>query len=99
MMAADALLILARANIAVGLAVLVVLALRSAARRWFGAHLAYSLWLMLPAAAMGSMMPTLALGGNGPIAEASDALVAWLGTAGRAETLIIAWLGGCCAGL
>lgn len=46
-----------RANLVLAIAVCVVMALRLPARRWFGAHVAYGLWLIAPLAFMASLMP------------------------------------------
>jgi beta-lactamase regulating signal transducer with metallopeptidase domain len=51
-MANDALDLLLRANFALAAAILVVLALRRPVRAWFGARVAYALWLMPPLAAL-----------------------------------------------
>lgn len=54
---ADALDALLRANVAGALAILAVLALRPAARRCFGAEVAYGLWLAPALAVAGSLLP------------------------------------------
>jgi hypothetical protein len=45
------------ANLAAGAAILLVLALRKPVRSAFGACLAYALWLLVPLAALGSLLP------------------------------------------
>ena len=96
MTAADLLLALARANVAGGASILLVLALRSPARRAFGAHVAYGLWLMVPAAAAGALTPS-AIGSPGwapALAAAGDAGRAWLAGGGHAGAFAALWLAG-----
>ena len=45
------------ANVAAAVAILLVIAMRKPARAAFGARLAYSLWLLVPLAAFGSLLP------------------------------------------
>ncbi|HEY7797168.1 MAG TPA: M56 family metallopeptidase, partial [Hyphomonadaceae bacterium] len=45
------------ANLAAAVAIILVLALRRPARAAFGARLAYGLWLLVPLAALGSLLP------------------------------------------
>lgn len=45
------------ANLAAAVAIILVLALRRPARAAFGARLAYCLWLLVPLAALGSLLP------------------------------------------
>ncbi len=45
------------AAVAISVAVLIVLAVRRPLRRFFGAHAAYSAWVLLPAALLGSLLP------------------------------------------
>ena len=45
------------ANLVAAIAILVVIALRRPVRAAFGARLAYSLWLLVPLAALGSLLP------------------------------------------
>jgi beta-lactamase regulating signal transducer with metallopeptidase domain len=54
---ADVLILLVRVNLAVGAAILVVLALRAPVRRLFGAHFAYALWIAPLCAAFGAAVP------------------------------------------
>jgi beta-lactamase regulating signal transducer with metallopeptidase domain len=95
MTTADLLLGLARTNVTASVAILLALALRVPVRRGFGAHVAYSLWLLAPAAALGSLMPAADWSGwPGPVAVAGDASRAWLGETGRAGDLAALWLAG-----
>ncbi len=84
---------LARANLAGGAAILLVLALRAPARRAFGAHLAYRLWQTVPAAAAGALTPA-AIGSPGwapAIASAGESGRVWLAGAGHAAALAALW--------
>lgn len=56
-MAAELLSILIKLNLAVSAAILLVLAARRFVRAQFGARLAYALWLAVPLAAVGVMLP------------------------------------------
>ncbi|MDO1559368.1 M56 family metallopeptidase [Brevundimonas sp. 2R-24] len=56
-MAADLLALLLKAALASGLATLVIIALRKAARRLAGAEVAYTLWLLVPLAALALLVP------------------------------------------
>jgi beta-lactamase regulating signal transducer with metallopeptidase domain len=56
-MASDLVVLLLKLNLAAGAAILVVLALRTAMRRIFGARVAYALWLIVPAAALSVLLP------------------------------------------
>ena len=49
-MSADLLLVIVRASLALSAAIVVVLLLRGAFRRLFGAQVAYGLWLLAPTA-------------------------------------------------
>jgi beta-lactamase regulating signal transducer with metallopeptidase domain len=96
MTTAELLVGLARVNLAAGAAILIVLALRAPARRAFGAHLGYGLWLMVPAAAAGALTPA-AIGSPGwapAIASAGETGRAWLAGAGHASSLAALWLVG-----
>lgn len=53
----DALLVLAAANLAAAVAVTLVLILRAPARKLFGPRIAYGLWLLVPLAALGMLLP------------------------------------------
>ena len=98
MTTAELIAVLARANLAAGAAILVVAALRAPARRIFGAHLAYGLWLMVPAAALGVLTPAADSPGWAPAAAAAGAAGhAWLSAPGRAPGLALLWLAGLAA--
>jgi beta-lactamase regulating signal transducer with metallopeptidase domain len=98
MTTAELIVALARANLAAAAAILAVLALRTPARRAFGAHLAYALWLMVPAAAAGALTPAIGSPGWAPAtAEAGAASRAWLAGSGRAHGLAALWLAGLAA--
>ena len=56
-MAADFLALLIRLNLAAGLAILCVMALRVPARRLFGPACAYALWLSVPLASAAALLP------------------------------------------
>lgn len=53
----DVLAILAVANLAAAAAVVLVLAIRRPARRWFGPGVAYGLWALAPLAALAMLLP------------------------------------------
>ncbi|WP_018971499.1 TonB family protein [Rudaea cellulosilytica] len=53
----DLLIALGRGALAAGLALAVVLAMRVPARRWLGAAFAYRLWLLVPVAALATLLP------------------------------------------
>ena len=53
----EALAALLRANLAAAAAILLILALRPAIRRLFGAGAAYGLWSLAPLAALGALLP------------------------------------------
>jgi beta-lactamase regulating signal transducer with metallopeptidase domain len=59
MIADLALLFLLRANLAASAAIVLVLLLRPAARRWLGPEVAYGLWMLVPIAALTSLFPNL----------------------------------------
>jgi beta-lactamase regulating signal transducer with metallopeptidase domain len=93
MTTAELLVGLARANLAAGAAILMVLALRTSARHAFGARLGYGLWLMVPAAAAGALTPA-AIGSPGwapAIAAAGASGRAWLAGSGHAPVLAALW--------
>ena len=56
-MASEALFLLLKLNLAAGAAILAVLAMRATIRSWFGARVAYALWLAVPAAAVAVVLP------------------------------------------
>ena len=53
----DALLLIVRVNAMLALAALVVLAVRKPVRAWFGPHLAYGLWWIVPLAGTAAALP------------------------------------------
>ncbi len=57
MESAEILSLLVRGTLAASLAIAVVLAIRVAARRAFGALVSYALWLLVPAAVLASYVP------------------------------------------
>ena len=67
---------LVRANLAAGLAILLVLAVRRPVRDWFGARSAYALWLLAPVAALASLIPARRVIQIEAPAEASPLLAA-----------------------
>ena len=69
-MAADLLSLLIRANLAIGVAVLLVLALRRPVRRLFGARAAYALWLIAPLAMLAVLLPARTITVHLPAAPA-----------------------------
>lgn len=93
----EALAALVRANLAGGLAILLVLPLRPLARRLFGAQAAYALWLVVPAAFLANLFPAreaLSLPEHLPVAaQVSARLTTHLGT-----LAVALWLAGAAAG-
>ena len=53
----DFLLLLGKLNLAMGAAIIVVWLLRRPLRAWFGAPVAYALWLLVPIAGIASLLP------------------------------------------
>src|SRR5271163_421717 len=97
-MTAELLAALARCNIAAGAAILVILPLRAPLRRWFGAERAYAVWLIVPLAALGSLMPAkLVSGAAGPVEATNDHALAWFAAGGHGRALALLWLGGALA--
>jgi beta-lactamase regulating signal transducer with metallopeptidase domain len=95
MTTADLIVALVRANLAAGAAILLVLALRAPARRAFGAHLAYGLWLTVPAAAAGAFTPAVNSPGWAPaLVEVGHAGRAWVSAPGYSDALAALWLVG-----
>lgn len=72
-MISDLLITLAKLNIAVAAAVLIVLALRKPLLRLFGAQAAYASWLIVPMAASASLLPALR---SVPLEQATVPIVA-----------------------
>ena len=54
---ADFLFLLAKINLAIAGAILIVALLRCPMRAAFHVHVAYALWLLVPAAALASLLP------------------------------------------
>ena len=80
-------LTLLRAQVAAMAAVLLVLLLRGPARSWIGARLAYRLWILVPAAVLASLFPSLseALEAGAPAAPMGET---------HAITVLAAWMVG-----
>src|SRR4051812_31787380 len=92
-MISDLLITLAKLNIAIAAAVLIVMVLRKPLLRLFGAQAVYAAWLIVPLAASASLLPALR---SVPLEEAAVPAVAamieeqlWLSILG-----IAAWLTG-----
>lgn len=101
-MATEALATLVRLNIAASVAIALVFLLRPAARRCFGAHKAYALWLMVPLtiATAGAPIPLLeASGPMGPLEAAEGRAEAWLSTEMHSQALAAVWALGFLVGL
>ena len=91
-MTAEALSLLLGLNLAAGAAILLVLLLRPLARRWFGAHQAYALWLAVPLAVAGALLPAAeATGAAGPLEAAHGRAQAWLSQGLHAQALATVW--------
>jgi beta-lactamase regulating signal transducer with metallopeptidase domain len=94
-MVADLILIVVRANLAGSTAILLVLALRTTTRRWFGALVGYGLWLVVPLAIAGSLSPSpIAAGPVGTLETLNDGASSWLGAQGHLHWLVGLWLAG-----
>ena len=99
-MATDLLEALARCNLAAAVAILALWPLRAPLRRWFGAGHAYAVWLLVPLAAAGSLMPAgLAPSAAGPVETTNDRFIGWLSTGGHASALILVWISGVLAAI
>lgn len=83
---AEVLAALAGVNLAAGLAILLVLAVRPAVRRTFGPEVAYGLWAIPPAAGLATLLPARIAEGP-PLAPAS-------GEPSHAAALFALWLVG-----
>jgi beta-lactamase regulating signal transducer with metallopeptidase domain len=79
---------LLRVNLAGGLAILVVLALRVPARRLFGPEMAYRLWAAPPLAALATLLPAPTVDGLPPPDALALAVEDWSGLA------LLAWIVG-----
>lgn len=91
----DALLILAAANLAAAVAVALVLLLRAPARKLFGPRIAYGLWLLVPLAALGMLLPArvetvTVREASAPVADASS-MMAQATTAAPAAAPFDVW--------
>lgn len=79
---AEVLAVLAGMNLAAGLAILLVFALRPAVRRTFGPEVAYGLWAIPPAAGLATLLPARVAEGASlapaPDAHAAVLLTLWL---------------------
>ncbi len=94
-MAAEFLITLARVSVVASLAIVLALMLRSPARRFFGGHRAYAVWLTVPLAVTGSLIPIpLPTGPIGPLEMAHQRAMAWLSSHGHARNLLALWLVG-----
>lgn len=102
-MTVDLLTGLARANLALAAAVLLILLLRRPARRQFGARVSYALWITAPLAAAASLLPQApeptALGAVVLTAadRAGGAIPAALATDRARDLLGVLWLAGAIA--
>ncbi len=90
-MAADIVLMLARMNLATGLAIIVLLTARAIIRRWCGPDVAYSLWVLAPVAALAMVVDM----------PFEDRLLAWAAPhlIAHALALLIVWAAGAAIGL
>ena len=70
-MAADLLSLLTRANLAIGVAVLLILVLRRPVRGLFGARAAYALWLIAPLAVVAVLPPARTVTVRAPVAPSA----------------------------
>jgi beta-lactamase regulating signal transducer with metallopeptidase domain len=94
MTSADVVLALLRMNLDASAAIALALALRGRARRWFGPHLAYRLWLIVPVAALGAFAPGPA---NGPASALVGDGKTWLLAGAHARLLVALWAAGAVA--
>jgi beta-lactamase regulating signal transducer with metallopeptidase domain len=102
-MATDVLFTLIHLNLAAAAAVLTVLAVRPVVRRQFGAEIAYRLWICVPVAALGALLPAEAatrivppgLGFHfDPVYQASQSLAL-----APARPILALWLAGAALGV
>ncbi len=99
-MATEALSILVRLNLVAGAAIALVLLLRPIARRRIGARQAYALWLAVPLAMAGTLLPPLGdAGQTGPLEAVAGRADAWLFAGGRGQWLAAAWALGLAASI
>jgi beta-lactamase regulating signal transducer with metallopeptidase domain len=85
----------AEANLAASAAILLALALRKPAARRLGPHAAYSLWLVVPAALLATLLPARTIISDEP-AAGMDAFISALPSAGTTALLLI-WIAGAAA--
>ena len=91
-MATEALILLARLNLAASAAIALVLLLRPFVRRGFGAHGVYGLWLIVPLAMVGALAPHIeAAGPAAPLEAVRDRAGAWLSAGPHGLALVAAW--------
>jgi beta-lactamase regulating signal transducer with metallopeptidase domain len=91
-MTTEILVLVARLNLVGGVAILLVLALRPFARRWFGASQAYRLWSIVPVALVAALMPpTETWGPVGPVEHAAVGAGGWLGAGGHLDAVLAVW--------
>lgn len=91
-MASDILLLVARLNLVASAAIALVLMLRPFVRRRLGPHQAYLLWLTVPLALLGAILPPAE--GAGPVGVLEHAMGgahAWLGSGDRRWLIVAAW--------
>jgi beta-lactamase regulating signal transducer with metallopeptidase domain len=98
-MASDALVLLARLNLVVSAAIMLVLLLRPLVRQRLGAHQAYLLWLLAPVALVGAMLPAMfGAGPAGVLEQALSGTRAWLAVGSRGWIVTDLWgIGVICA--
>lgn len=91
-MTSEALLLFARLNLVATAAIALVLALRPLVRRRLGAHQAYQLWLTVPVALLGAILPAMeGAGPVGPLEHAMSAADAWLATGAHCGVILAVW--------
>ncbi len=99
MIATEGLLLLLRLNVVAGAAMALVLLFRPLVRRWFGAHQAYLLWLIVPVALLGAIVPAPEGSGPiGPIEAATGDAASWLSAAPHRWGMMAIWLAGALLG-
>lgn len=91
MTTADFAFALLRVNVAASGAIALVFALRGMTRRWFGPHLGYGLWLLVPIAAAGALAPGPA---HGLASAVGGAGKDWISAGARATVLCGFWAAG-----
>jgi len=97
-MATEILLLLVRLNLVASGAILVVMALRPFARRWFGASHAYRLWFTVPIALVAALMPPVETWGPiGSVEHLANGAGAWISKESHLAALTTAWAAGALA--